>query len=56
MEVFREYARRNKESVWGPFLNMLNRPDGFIVNQVSQFTFKGLALNYCFVHTFLRLL
>lgn len=35
MEIFRDYARRNKESVWGPFLSMLNRPDGFIVNQVS---------------------
>ena len=46
VEVFREYARRNKESVWGPFLNMLNRPDGFIVNQVSQLTFRELALIY----------
>ena len=34
VEVFREYAKKNKESVWAPFLNMLNRPDGFIVNQV----------------------
>ena len=53
MEVFREYARRNKESVWGPFLNMLNRPDGFIVNQVSQLTFTGLTMifggrKFCF--------
>ena len=34
VEVFREYARKNKESVWMHFLNMLNRPDGFIINQV----------------------
>lgn len=40
VEIFRDYARRNKESVWGPFLSMLNRPDGFIVNQTSRIIAK----------------
>lgn len=40
VEIFKEYARKNKESVWGPFLNMLNRPDGFIVNQTSRIIAK----------------
>lgn len=40
VEIFREYARKNKESVWGPFLNMLTRPDGFIVNQTSRIVAK----------------
>jgi len=34
--VFGEYARKSKDSVFGPFLNMLNRPDTFTVNQVSE--------------------
>ena len=34
MDIFKDYARKYKESVWTPFLNMLNRPDAFIVNQV----------------------
>ena len=28
--IFREYARKRKESVWAQFLNLLNRPDPFI--------------------------
>ena len=34
VEIFKEYARKNKESVWTPFLHLLNRDDRFIVNQV----------------------
>lgn len=34
VEIFNGYAKKNKQSVWTPFLNMLNRGDGFIVNQV----------------------
>ena len=34
--MFGEYARKSKETVFGPFLNMLNRPDTFTVNQVSH--------------------
>jgi len=40
VDIFREYARKNKESVWGLFLNMLNRPDGFIINQTSRIIAK----------------
>jgi V-type H+-transporting ATPase subunit H len=40
VEIFREYARKNKESVWAPFLSMLNRTDGFIVNQTSRIISK----------------
>lgn len=36
VEIFREYAKKIKESVWAPFLNLLNRNDGFIQNMVSQ--------------------
>jgi hypothetical protein len=34
VEIFKEYAKKNKESVWVPFLHLLNRDDRFIVNQV----------------------
>ena len=36
VELFSEYARKSKELVYGPFLNMLNRPDTFTVNQVRH--------------------
>jgi len=47
VEVFGEYARRSKESVYGPFLNMLNRPDTFTVNQVSAANSLSLSLSLC---------
>lgn len=40
VEVFHEYAVKRKESVWGPFLNLLNRQDGFIVNMSSRILAK----------------
>lgn len=40
VEIFKEYARRKKESVWAPFLNMLNRQDGFITNMTSRILAK----------------
>lgn len=40
VEVFLEYASKRKESVWGPFLNLLNRQDGFIVNMSSRILAK----------------
>lgn len=40
VEVFHEYAAKRKESVWGPFLNLLNRQDGFIVNMSSRILAK----------------
>lgn len=40
VEIFKEYARKKKESVWTQFLNLLNRPDGFIVNMTSRIIAK----------------
>ncbi|GLH15386.1 V-type proton ATPase subunit H, partial [Gryllus bimaculatus] len=40
VEIFREHAARKKESVWTPFLNLLNRPDGFIQNMTSRIIAK----------------
>jgi len=34
--IFTEYARKRKESVWAQFLNLLNRPDGFIQNMTAR--------------------
>lgn len=35
VEIFREHSSKKRESVWGPFLNLLNRPNGFIMNMTS---------------------
>lgn len=40
VEIFHEYATKNKESVWGPFLNLLNRQDGYITNMTSRIIAK----------------
>lgn len=40
MEIFHEYANAKKESVWAPFLNLLNRQDGFITNMTSRIIAK----------------
>lgn len=40
MEIFHDYANSRKESVWGPFLNLLNRQDGFITNMTSRIIAK----------------
>ncbi|XP_049856051.1 V-type proton ATPase subunit H isoform X4 [Schistocerca gregaria] len=40
VEIFHEHCAKKKESVWGPFLNLLNRPDGFIVNMTSRIIAK----------------
>ncbi|XP_044010131.1 V-type proton ATPase subunit H isoform X2 [Aphidius gifuensis] len=40
VEVFREHSSRKRESVWGPFLNLLNRQDGFIMNMTSRIIAK----------------
>ncbi|KAF4524483.1 hypothetical protein B566_EDAN013098 [Ephemera danica] len=40
VEIFREHSIRKRESLWGPFLNLLNRPDGFIVNMTSRIIAK----------------
>uniref|UniRef100_A0A6E8VZV4 V-ATPase_H_C domain-containing protein n=1 Tax=Anopheles coluzzii TaxID=1518534 RepID=A0A6E8VZV4_ANOCL len=36
VQIFHDYANKKKESVWAPFLNLLNRQDGFIVNMASR--------------------
>merc|ERR1719500_404008 len=38
--IFREYSRKRKESVWAAFLNLLNRPDGFVQNMTSRVVAK----------------
>lgn len=40
MEIFLDYAVKRKESVWAPFLSLLNRTDGFIVNMASRILAK----------------
>ena len=40
MEIIGEYARKKRENVWSPFLNLLNRPDGFIQNMTSRIIAK----------------
>lgn len=40
VEIFKDYARKNHENVWTPFINLLNRPDGFIVNMTSRIISK----------------
>ncbi|XP_050295676.1 V-type proton ATPase subunit H isoform X2 [Anthonomus grandis grandis] len=39
VEIFHDYAKK-KESVWVPFLNLLNRQDGFITNMTSRIIAK----------------
>lgn len=40
VEIFHDYATKRKESAWAPFLNLLNRQDGFIVNMTSRILAK----------------
>nr|CAG4638370.1 EOG090X044C [Cyclestheria hislopi] len=40
VEIFREYAKKKRENVWSPFLNVLNRPDGFIQNMTARIIAK----------------
>ncbi|CAH0564003.1 unnamed protein product [Brassicogethes aeneus] len=47
VEIFHNYANKKKESVWGPFLNLLNRQDGFITNMTSRI----IAKIACWSHT-----
>ncbi|XP_021932780.1 V-type proton ATPase subunit H isoform X3 [Zootermopsis nevadensis] len=45
VEIFREHSLKKRESVWGPFLNLLNRPDGFIMNMTSRIIAKIACWN-----------
>ena len=47
VEIFHEYATETKESVWSPFLNLLNRQDGFITNMTA----RVIARIACWSHT-----
>lgn len=40
VEILKQYSKRNKESVWTPFLHLLDRNDRFIVNQTSRIIAK----------------
>ncbi|ESO01597.1 hypothetical protein HELRODRAFT_81462 [Helobdella robusta] len=40
VELFRQYATKNKESIWKPFFDMLHRPDSYTVNQASRIISK----------------
>jgi len=40
VEIFREYCKKKRESVWSAFLNLLNRPDAFIVNITARILAK----------------
>ncbi|XP_076056448.1 V-type proton ATPase subunit VhaSFD isoform X2 [Oratosquilla oratoria] len=40
VEIFKEYAKKHKESVWSPFLNLLTRPDTFIINMTARIIAK----------------
>lgn len=40
VDIFHEYALARKENVWSPFLNLLNRNNGFIVNMASRILAK----------------
>ncbi|RWS30120.1 V-type proton ATPase subunit H-like isoform X1 [Leptotrombidium deliense] len=40
VEIFKEYCKRRKESVWNPFLHLLNRNDGFIHHMTSRIIAK----------------
>ncbi|EDW63805.1 V-type proton ATPase subunit H isoform X1 [Drosophila virilis] len=40
VDLFHETSGKLKQCVWGPFLNLLNRQDGFIVNMASRILAK----------------
>lgn len=40
VEIFREHAKKKKESPWTPFLNLLNRNDEFIKNMTARIIAK----------------
>merc|ERR1719239_251725 len=40
VEIFKDFARKKKESVWQPFFHLLDRDDKFIVYQASRIIAK----------------
>lgn len=47
--IFHDYAKQYKENVWTPFMNLLNRTDGFTVNMASRI----LAKLACWGHEYM---
>lgn len=50
VDVFKNYAKSVKESPWAGFFNLLQRLDGFIVNQVCRTDSRllGFVLSMCY--------
>lgn len=46
VEIFREAVKKSKESVWSPFLSLLNHSDGFIQNMSSRIVSKMACSSY----------
>ena len=44
VEIFKNYAKKKKESVWQPFFHLLDRDDKFIVYQVYFEATKDLNI------------
>ncbi|KAB7503087.1 V-type proton ATPase subunit H [Armadillidium nasatum] len=40
VSIFQVYSKKNKESMWSPFLSLLTRPDAFIVNMTARIVAK----------------
>merc|ERR550525_1842110 len=40
VNIFRDFAKKRRESVWANFLNLLNRPDTFIQNMTARIVAK----------------
>lgn len=40
VDIFKEYARKNKESVWTPFFKLLNKDDAFSQNMTARIIAK----------------
>ena len=40
VDIFKEFARKSKESVWTPFFELLNRDDPFCQNMTARITAK----------------
>lgn len=40
VDLFRDYTRKHKESVYAPFLDLLGRQDGFIANMAARIIAK----------------
>lgn len=48
VELFKptKHSKKKSESIWSPFLSLLNRPDGFIMNMVIFKIFYAFMFFY----------